>query len=234
MQHLPPTFDCFDWKKLRGDGQTPHKRVCACVRAWRYWLTGSSQGDDRIASHHHRKPHHFIMPGVSGRVVLITGASRGIGAAAAKLFLKGGAKVMAVSRSEADLASTGLSHYYASDLSTKEGCRAAVDATERTLGPIDILVCNHGIGSAAEVPLHETNVEQWKLSMATNLDGPFYLTRLVLPGMVERGYGRCVYTSSTAATEAEPSAVGYNTSKVSKLRQISFMFIMVFSSYCML
>lgn len=154
------------------------------------------------------------MPGVKGRVVLLTGASRGIGAATAKLFLEGGAKVMAVSRSEKDLAATGLPNYYAADLSTKEGCRTAVDATERTLGPIDILVCNHGIGSAAEVPLHETDVEQWKRNMATNLDGPFYLTRLVLPGMVKRGYGRCVYTSSTAATEAETAAVAYNTSKV--------------------
>ena len=155
------------------------------------------------------------MPGVLGRVVLITGASRGIGAAAVRLFLDGGAKVMAVSRSEADLAATGFPYYFASDLSTKEGCRAAVDATERKLGPIDILVCNHGVGSAAERPLQETDVEEWKRSMATNLDGPFYLTRLVLPSMVKRGYGRCIYTSSTAATEAEPSAVGYNTSKVS-------------------
>jgi len=158
------------------------------------------------------------MPGVSGRVVLITGASRGIGAAAAKLFLDGGAKVMAVSRSEDDLAATGfLPHYFAADLSTMDGCRAAVDATERILGPIDILVCNHGVGSAAEVPLHETDVEQFKHSMATNLDGPFYLTRLVLPGMVKRRYGRCVYTSSTAAIDAEHAAVGYNTSKVSKI-----------------
>lgn len=157
------------------------------------------------------------MPGVSGRVVLVSGASRGIGAAATRLFLSGGAKVMAISRSEKDLAATGFPHYYASDLSTKEGCRAAVDATERTLGPVDILICNHGVGSAAEVPLQETSVERWKHSMAINLDGPFYLTRLVLPGMVERGYGRCVYTSSTAATEAEPSAVGYNTSKAGLL-----------------
>lgn len=157
------------------------------------------------------------MPGVSNRVVLITGASRGIGAAVAKLFIEKGAKVMAISRSESDLAATGLPHYYASDLSTREGCRAAVDATERTLGPVDILVCNHGVGSAAEVPLQETNVEQFKHNMATNLDGPFHLTRFVLPGMVERGYGRCVYTSSTAATEAEPSAVAYNTSKAGLL-----------------
>jgi NAD(P)-dependent dehydrogenase (short-subunit alcohol dehydrogenase family) len=155
----------------------------------------------------------FFMTGVEDRVALITGASRGIGLATAKLFVSNGARVMAVARSESDLAATGLPNTVVADLSTLDGCKHAVDETIRRLGPIDILVCNHGIGSAHEQPLHLQDVAVYHDSMRTNLDGPFYLTRLVMPSMVERKYGRCVYTSSTAAIEAEPAGVGYNVSK---------------------
>jgi NAD(P)-dependent dehydrogenase (short-subunit alcohol dehydrogenase family) len=121
---------------------------------------------------------------------------------------------MAVSRSEADLAVTGLSNYVAADLSTEEGCQLAVDETRKRLGDVEILVCNHGVGTAHEKPLHlMTDAEIYHQTMRTNVDGPFYLTRAVLPSMVEKTYGRCVYTSSTAAIDAEPAGVAYNTSK---------------------
>lgn len=153
------------------------------------------------------------MPGVMERVVLITGASRGIGLATANLLVSNGARVMAVARTESDLAASGLPHTVIADLSTLEGCRHAFEETMRQLGPIDVLVCNHGIGSAHERPLHQTEFGTFQNSMRTNLEGPFYLTRLVMPYMVERKYGRCVYTSSTAAIDAEQAAVGYNVSK---------------------
>lgn len=154
------------------------------------------------------------MPGVSGRRVLITGGNRGIGLATAKLFESRGARVCIVARTESALASSGILHHVSADLSTEAGCTAAVNnATKQLGGPIDVLVCNHGIGSAHEKPLHETDVETFRHSMATNLEGPFYLTRAVMPSMVEQNYGRIVYTSSTAAIDAEPAAVGYNTSK---------------------
>lgn len=154
-----------------------------------------------------------VMPGVEGRKVLITGGNRGIGMAAAKLFRERAAKVCVVARTEATLKSSGFA-YVVADLSTQEGCTMAVErAIELLGGPIDVLVCNHGIGSAHEKPLHLTDIHEWKSSMDTNLIGPFYLTRAVMPMMVEQRYGRIVYTSSTAATEAEPEAVGYNTSK---------------------
>jgi NAD(P)-dependent dehydrogenase (short-subunit alcohol dehydrogenase family) len=143
---------------------------------------------------------------------MVTGAGRGIGRSAAKLLASQGAKVMCVSRSEHELAETGLD-YLVADLGTQDGCAAAVAETEKRLGPIEILVCNHGIGSAHEKVVWEQDVALWTETMRINLDGPFYLSRLVMKGMVERRYGRIVYTSSTAGLVAEPSGCAYNSSK---------------------
>lgn len=157
------------------------------------------------------------MPGVEGKNALITGASRGIGLATAQLFVEKGAKVMAVARSESDLAATGLAHYIAADLSTEEGCRRVVDETIEQFGSLDLLIVNHGLGSAQEVPLHETDLEFYQQSMRTNLEGPFFLTRFAMPGMVHQKYGRCVYTSSTAAIDAEYAGPAYNVGKTGLL-----------------
>lgn len=76
-----------------------------------------------------------------------------------------------------------------------------------------MLVCNHGIGSAQERVVWEQDPDLWAETMRINLDGPFHLTRLLLKGMVERRYGRMVYTSSTAGLLAEPASAAYNASK---------------------
>lgn len=153
-----------------------------------------------------------MMSGVEGRVALVTGAGRGIGRAVADLLASRGARVMCVARSEGELAATGLA-YVAADLGTPEGCEYAVEETEKRLGGVDILVCNHGLGSAHEKVLWEQTTETWRTTMSINLDGPFYLTRRVMPGMVKRGYGRLVYTASTAAVVAEHAGSAYNSSK---------------------
>jgi len=137
------------------------------------------------------------MAGVQDRIALVTGAGRGIGRSTAELLASRGARVMAVSRSEQELAALGL-EYAVADLGTPEGCALAVAETERRLGPIEILICNHGIGSAHERVIWEQDPKVWSETMQINLDGPFHLSQLVVRGMVERGYGRIVYTSSTA------------------------------------
>jgi len=156
------------------------------------------------------------MAGVDGRVALVTGAGRGIGRAAAELLASRGARVMAVARSEAELAASGL-EYVVADLGTLEGCEQAVAETARRLGPIDLLVCNHGLGSAHERVIWEQTPEVWRHSMAINLDGPFHLSRLVMQSMVQRSYGRLVYTSSTAGLVAEHAGSAYNASKAGLL-----------------
>lgn len=152
------------------------------------------------------------MSGVEGRVALVTGAGRGIGRETAVLLSARGAKVMAVARSEDELSSLGL-EYTVADLGTAKGCSHVVEETRKRLGSIEIFVCNHGIGSAHERVIWEQNPENWNETIRINLDGPFHLSRLVTAGMVERGYGRVVYTSSTAGQVAEFAGAAYNSSK---------------------
>lgn len=152
------------------------------------------------------------MAGVEGRVALITGGGRGIGRATADLLADRGARVMCVARSQQELQETGHD-YSQADLGTVEGCTKAVTDTEQRLGPIEILICNHGIGSAHELVIWEQDPEVWGETMRINLDGPFYLSRLVVRGMTERKYGRVVYTSSTAGLVAENAGSAYNSSK---------------------
>jgi len=152
------------------------------------------------------------MTGVEGRVALVTGASRGIGRETAELLASRGASVMAVARSESELLKTGL-EYTTADLGTIDGCERVVTETEARLGPIEIFVCNHGIGSAHEKVIWEQDIATWDETMRINLDGPFHLSRLILRSMVERRYGRVVYTSSTAGQVAEHAGSAYNCSK---------------------
>jgi NAD(P)-dependent dehydrogenase (short-subunit alcohol dehydrogenase family) len=119
---------------------------------------------------------------------------------------------MCVARSEQDLAEVGL-EYSVADLGSPEGCAHAIAEAEQRLGPIDILVCNHGIGSAHERVIWEQQADVWSETMRVNLDGPFHLSRLVLQGMIERQFGRIVYTSSTAGLVAEHAGSAYNSSK---------------------
>lgn len=156
------------------------------------------------------------MSGVRDRVALVTGAGRGIGRAAAELLAERGARVVCAARTEKELSATGLP-WVAADLSTREGCEEAIVEAERQCGPVEILVCNHGLGSAHETVLWDQSDETWRRTMDINLDGPFYLTRRVMRTMVENGYGRLVYTSSTAATAAEHAGSAYNTSKTGLL-----------------
>ncbi len=156
------------------------------------------------------------MSGVDARVALVTGGGRGIGRATADLLASRGATVMCVARSEQELKESGHA-YSVADLGTAEGCANVIEDTEQRLGPIDILVCNHGLGSAHERVVWEQDPDDWSESIRVNLDGPFHLSRLVLHGMVERKYGRIVFTSSTAAKNAESAGCAYNSSKAGLL-----------------
>ena len=119
---------------------------------------------------------------------------------------------MAVARSQPELEELGLD-YTVADLGVQDGCVHAVAETTERLGPIEILVCNHGIGSAHERVVWDQEPAVWNETMRVNLEGPFHLSRLVLPDMIDAKYGRVVFTSSTSGLVAEYAASAYNSSK---------------------
>src|ERR1700730_16643196 len=105
------------------------------------------------------------------RVALVSGGGRGIGREAALLLSAAGVRVMVVSRSAAELKAVGL-EYVAADLGTAEGCALAVAETEQRLGPIDLLVVNHGIGSAHERLVWGAGPPGWRGKMRHKPPGP--------------------------------------------------------------
>jgi NAD(P)-dependent dehydrogenase (short-subunit alcohol dehydrogenase family) len=137
----------------------------------------------------------------AGRVALVTGAGRGIGRAVARTLAARGDRVMAVSRSEAELAElareTGAT-YVVESVSTAEGCERIIEQTRERLGAIDIFVNNAGVLSAEERSIWETEPTVWHDVFATNLHGPFELIRRVTRDMIERRFGRVVIVSSSA------------------------------------
>jgi NAD(P)-dependent dehydrogenase (short-subunit alcohol dehydrogenase family) len=155
---------------------------------------------------------------LAGRVALVTGAGRGIGRATAARLAADGATVMAVARTAAELesfaAETGA-EWLAADLAEPGSCVRAVEETERRLGRVDVLVNNAGVGSAGERPVWEQDPTRWRHAMTLNLDAPFELTRLALPGMIERGSGRVVMVCSLASLAAGviPGMSAYVASK---------------------
>jgi NAD(P)-dependent dehydrogenase (short-subunit alcohol dehydrogenase family) len=128
------------------------------------------------------------------RRVLVTGGTRGIGAAIADRFADGGDDVVAVGRADCDV-----------------GDEAAVAALFERVGPVDVLVNNAGVSSSA--PLARTTLGEWDAQMAVNATGAFLCTRAALPAMVERGSGRIVTVASTAGVTGARYTAAYTASK---------------------
>jgi 3-oxoacyl-[acyl-carrier protein] reductase len=145
----------------------------------------------------------------SGRVALVTGAASGIGRAVAARLRDEGAAVASL-----DLEPAGLGGVLPlfGDVADSAQVDAAVARVEAELGPIDVLVCSAGIPGAS-VRSFETTDDEWRRVHAINADGVFFCNRAVLPGMVERGYGRIVNVASIAGKEGNPMAVAYSASK---------------------
>jgi 3-oxoacyl-[acyl-carrier protein] reductase len=145
----------------------------------------------------------------AGRVAVVTGGSSGIGAATARRLMAEGAKLATV-----DLGGEPPEGALAlvADVSDSGDVEAAVARAGAELGPIDILVCSAGIPGASVSTVDVTD-EEWRRVMAVDADGVFFCNRAVLPGMIDRGYGRIVNVASIAGKEGNPMAAAYSAAK---------------------
>ena len=97
------------------------------------------------------------------------------------------------------------------DVGDADAVAVAVEAVSSTLGPIDVLVNNAGIAESA--PLARTDLEQWERHLRVNATGPFLLSRAVVPGMIERGWGRVINVASVAGLVGAAYVTAYTASK---------------------
>jgi 3-hydroxy acid dehydrogenase / malonic semialdehyde reductase len=160
------------------------------------------------------------------KVTLITGASSGIGAACAASFAQAGARLLlAARRSErlqdmvSDLRSAGAEdvHTVALDVREKKEVQAAVDGLPSSWQAIDILINNAGLSRGLE-KLYEGKIDDWEEMIDTNLKGLLYVTRAVVPGMVQRGRGHVVNLGSTAGHMTYPNGAVYCATKAAENR----------------
>src|SRR5689334_3725980 len=158
--------------------------------------------------------------GIEGKVALVTAATRGIGLAIAQALAREGARVAVVARTAADVERIARSldgFGAAADVTTEEGCRKSVAETQQRLGPIDILVNNYG--ARAGTSWQDTGVAEFATAFAGNLTVSLRMTQLVLPGMVERGWGRVVVITSVWGREAG-GAPAYNAAKAAETSMV--------------
>jgi 3-oxoacyl-[acyl-carrier protein] reductase len=157
---------------------------------------------------------------LKGRRALVTGASRGIGAATARLLAAAGADVMIGYRTRrddanavaADAAACGVrAAVHAADVATADGALELVQATVRELGSLDIFVGNAGIWPEEEVPLSAMDATRWHRTMRENLDSIFF-TCAAVAGSISDG-GRMVLISSTAGQRGEAYHADYAATK---------------------
>ena len=159
------------------------------------------------------------------QVAIVTGAGRGLGRAIALALARAGARVGLVARSEEQLAETvggvreagGEALAVVTDVSDPAAVERMARQVERTLGPADLLVNNAGITGPLG-PMWEADPGDWWRAIEVNLRAPYLCSRAVLPGMIERRYGRIINVSTGAATVAVAYMGAYVIAKTALTR----------------
>jgi 3-oxoacyl-[acyl-carrier protein] reductase len=163
---------------------------------------------------------------LEGKTALITGGSRGIGAAAVRLFTQAGAKVAfnyqkARSQAEALVKECGEQRCFAiaSNLNSPDSARALVDEAAKHFGRIDILVANHGVWPSEDIAIEKMTGEQWRSTLSINLDSVFGLVKYAVAQMKSQpragssAGGHIVLISSTSGQRGEAYHCDYSATK---------------------
>ena len=165
--------------------------------------------------------------GISGRSCVVTGASRGIGLATARLLCAEGARVLLVARDEgraveaadeclaAGAPAGGAVEAFACDITAPDAAERILGAAAERLGPVDVLVNNAGTASWRD--LEDVPDEDWDAAFELNVMAPMRLMRAATPGMRERGWGRVVNVSSTAGKRPSAAMAEYSVAKAAEL-----------------
>ena len=161
---------------------------------------------------------------LKGKIVFVTGASSGIGAATALAFAAEGARLLLAARRADKLAAVAAEalkrgaeavHTISLDVRDRKAVEQTIGALPAEWAEIDVLVNNAGLSRGLE-KLYLGNVEDWEEMLDTNVKGLLYVTRAVVPGMVERGRGHMVNLGSTAGEMTYPGGAVYCASKAAE------------------
>lgn len=155
------------------------------------------------------------------KIVLITGASSGIGETTAHSFAREGARVFLVARrvdrgeavAESIRATGGEATFYQADMADRKQIQAMVEECVATYGGLDIAVNNAGIEGATFTPTHEYPAEAWDDQLAVNLSGVWFCMRHQIPEMLKRGAGSIINVSSLAGLKGFAGSSGYAATK---------------------
>jgi len=158
---------------------------------------------------------------LDGEVALVTGGSRGIGAATVRLFVRAGARVVfnyvrAQSEAQRLVAECGADLCYAvrADLTGTGGAESLVHAAVERFGSLDALVVNHGVWQSEDVAIDKMSDEQWRTTIAVNLDSTFAVVKHAVAQMKRQARGgHVVLVSSTAGQRGEAGHVDYAATK---------------------
>jgi len=145
------------------------------------------------------------------KIVLVTGASSGIGQATAKSFIEQGATVFGFGRNKDGLEAVDGLLACPGDITNHAELENYIKFIIDKHGSIDVLVNNAGFSYYSRHA--ESSLEEWRMTMAVNLEGYYVMAKLVVPSMREKGYGRIVNVSSIQAIASEPSVGAYAASK---------------------
>lgn len=163
------------------------------------------------------------MESIKGKIALVTGAGKGIGRAVAIALANEGVHVGLIARTESDLQSLSKdieakgvrSAMAVADVSDIESVNKAVSEIQQALGNIDILINNAGIAKFGK--FLELEPDQWEAQIKVNLFGVYYVTRAVIPQMIERKTGDIFNISSTAGLKGAATTSAYSASKFALL-----------------